>query len=612
MLGLRIARTRGNTEAMSEPQTPAVLYAAKSTQDKHESIPGQLEECREMARDNGWTVVGEYSDEGFSAYSGNRGPDLAAALEAAAKAAADYGTQAMLVAQHSDRFSRGGGDEPDAARALIEIWHAERRRNVHLRSVEDDFDLQSSASVANIGERNRADSERKTKSVAKGMARRAAKGLYTGGRDVFGWAQDGPPGAKRMRPDPVTAPVVQRIFREYIDGHSQQSISRALNAEVRAGQGPPAQYGGEWHQGTLAKILRSPFHVGLLTFRREVIGWGEHADHAIIDVNTFVKAQRRLDRNARTKGHGGGRRPVGGHLFYGDLKLKCGLCHSSMVPRTESRRRTDAGPYSIYHCMGRKTHGLRYCRMDVVRREDVDSAVFAYFTSVALDVDATRAALASRLDSTRREREGQLTAAEQDAGWWEGRIEKVERDYLAGHLEAMAYNRALTTATENTEGARRKVAQLQAAMERDSAAAQAIDVDSELVRRLDAIRAAIAGKVQASRDLEALHEALASLFERFTIYPDVSDADTGWIPEDGGLDSGDGLNDAATTALIEQAGDAEPFIPGGETFWLDPEPRPDAFTGLEVDGRQVTLADDGGPLLRRIPLHTTEANGLTR
>ena len=35
--------------------TPAVLYAAKSTDDRHDSVPTQLADCREMAAENGWT-----------------------------------------------------------------------------------------------------------------------------------------------------------------------------------------------------------------------------------------------------------------------------------------------------------------------------------------------------------------------------------------------------------------------------------------------------------------------------------------------------------------------------------------------------------------------------
>ena len=65
--------------------TPVVIYAAKSTEDKHGSIGTQLEDCRTMAEREGWTVIGEFTDEAFSAYSGNRGPGLAQARQMAAE-----------------------------------------------------------------------------------------------------------------------------------------------------------------------------------------------------------------------------------------------------------------------------------------------------------------------------------------------------------------------------------------------------------------------------------------------------------------------------------------------------------------------------------------------
>ena len=49
---------------------PAVLYAAKSTEDKHGSIPDQLVKTRRLSDNESWTTLGEFTDEGFSAYSG--------------------------------------------------------------------------------------------------------------------------------------------------------------------------------------------------------------------------------------------------------------------------------------------------------------------------------------------------------------------------------------------------------------------------------------------------------------------------------------------------------------------------------------------------------------
>jgi DNA invertase Pin-like site-specific DNA recombinase len=169
-----------NPTRKGDSGAPVVIYAAKSTEDRRGSIPAQLEDCREMAARGGWTVLHEYKDEGFSAYRGNRGPGLAEAREHAARHASETGEVTFLLVQHSDRISRGAGDPPGAAEALVEIWHAERRRNVHIRSVQDDYDLRTSATVANIGERNRADSARKSAATRDGLKRRKESGKPVG------------------------------------------------------------------------------------------------------------------------------------------------------------------------------------------------------------------------------------------------------------------------------------------------------------------------------------------------------------------------------------------------------------------------------------------------
>src|SRR5215203_4145841 len=90
------------------PPTPAVIYAAKSTEDKHGCIPAQFKDCRALAAHEGWRVVYEDKDEGFSAYKGNRGPGLA----------------------------RGAGDEPGAADHLMELFFWLGRQRVDLWSVQ--------------------------------------------------------------------------------------------------------------------------------------------------------------------------------------------------------------------------------------------------------------------------------------------------------------------------------------------------------------------------------------------------------------------------------------------------------------------------------------------
>ncbi len=221
----------------------AVLYAAKSTVDKHASIPEQIEDCREMAADNDWTVIGEYTDEGFTAYTGNRGPGLAAAIQAA-KDAATADQPCMLVAQHTSRFARGDGARPGAAKALVELYHEWARANVRGRLVENDDAMASSAQAANQGDADHEESKRKSRSVGKGARRRARdRGLHNGGPRPYGyvWAPDG----KLLVYEPE-AVVIRRIFAEFLAEKGQRDIAAPGSRTTS-----PAQRGGTWHQGTI-------------------------------------------------------------------------------------------------------------------------------------------------------------------------------------------------------------------------------------------------------------------------------------------------------------------------------------------------------------------------
>ena len=223
--------------------TPCIFYAAKSTQDRHASIPEQIEDCERMAHDNDWKVVGTFTDEGFSAYSGNRGPGLEDARAAGAAAAIEYGTTAMLVAQQSDRYARGAGDKPGAPQALVEIWHQLRRQDVYMRSAYDDGDLRDSASVANLGQRAHNDSNRRR---CRAAPARGASGGRECGQHM--------PGCGSPHPRAGT-------------GHAPRCVSTATSA-CTAGAGvqaaphlprrrdsPPCRRCGELRRGRRSKMV---------------------------------------------------------------------------------------------------------------------------------------------------------------------------------------------------------------------------------------------------------------------------------------------------------------------------------------------------------------------
>ncbi len=403
--------------------TPCVIYAAKSTEDRRGSIPGQLAECRGLAAREGWLIVGEYIDEGFSAYKRNRGPGLADARERAAQAALEHKTRSILLSVHSDRISRGAGDSPDAAEALVEIWHAERRRNVHLRSVEDDYDLQSSASVANIGERNRADSARKSSSTKAGKRRR----FFEQQRPVGGPVNDGyrllpktdssgaPVVGKDGRVqqarhvDPVRAPLVRRLFDLIEAGHTPGEVARVFNAE-----GARTRRGCRWTARTVRETASNPFYAGW------IVAYGDRrpgGHEPLIEPARFDSTQAsiaRMDPEAVAR-RAGGRRPAEPRVLRGvSFCRKCGG-RLYLTPRTRGGQTVQG-----YRCReARQSTGL--CNARWIPAELAETGVLWHLNKFVGDVGEW---LAEQVDHCGGDYETMVAAAKRERG----RLAKLDRE----------------------------------------------------------------------------------------------------------------------------------------------------------------------------------------
>ncbi len=65
--------------------TAAVIYARYSSSgQREESIEGQIRECREYAKRNGYSIVGEYIDKAMTGRSDHR-PDFQRMIRDSAK-----------------------------------------------------------------------------------------------------------------------------------------------------------------------------------------------------------------------------------------------------------------------------------------------------------------------------------------------------------------------------------------------------------------------------------------------------------------------------------------------------------------------------------------------
>ena len=372
---------------------PAVLYAAKSTEDKRGSNATQLADGEAFAIANDMTVEGRYKDENESAYHGNRGPELEAALDHAERIGGS------LIVQHSDRLARGDGVR---ARHLVQLVLEAKARGIRLRSVEDDSSLDSVLMAAAMGERNTEDSRRKGAAVKAGMERKRQRGEYIGRRPYgYRW-QRNENDVRVIVPDPAEAAIVRRIFAEYLAGRSQLAIARALIRDA-----VPTHRGGEWHQATVRLILSRPLYGGWIPDGEGGVLEGIH--EPLVDRAEWEKVAEL--RAAKKRTHGRGRPVAGKHLFRKGF-LRCGICGGPMVPRTDPNRAS--APSETYGCYHRH-RDPQSCSMHKVQRVDVDSAVLGYFEHVGLDLEATRQQVSAAIDRKVEEAQALLDAAERDA-----------------------------------------------------------------------------------------------------------------------------------------------------------------------------------------------------
>jgi site-specific DNA recombinase len=522
----------------------AVLYAAKSTVDKRGSNTTQLADARALAERERLEVVAEYADEDASAYRGNRGPGLAAAIDHAERLGGS------LIVQHSDRLARGDGVQ---ARHLVQLVLEAKARGIHLRSVEDDSSLESVLMAAAMGERNTEDSRRKGASIRAGLARRRSAGRRVGGQSyALTWRRNADDERETVI-DPGQAVVVERIYAEFLAGRNLLQIVKALN-----GDGIPSARGGRWSTATITSILRNPLYTGLVRDGEELI---EARHEAIIPRDRWEEVQAL--RAAKSRTHRVGRTPLGRHLFRKGF-LRCGDCGAGIVPRTS--RNKDGTLWEGYRCHGRYTDP-DHCSMDSQRRAVIDTAVFSYFQQVALDVEETRVQLLASVERKVSEIQGLLEAAEREANAATARLERVKRDYVAGELIAEEWRELRAELEPQADAAFAECDRLAARLADVKAVPDPSALEFELIEQLAHIRAAIAGQVNDATGVDAVRATLMRLFDHFVLHR--------------------GTPDSSHLELI------------GEGYWIEPVVSEHAIAGYDEKLR---------PILTRKPLDQAKNN----
>lgn len=314
---------------------PAVIYARYSSNRQHEeSIAGQLRECYAFAERNGYKVIREYTDSAMTATSDRR-PSFQRMVADSKKK-----TFEVVIVWKLDRFAR---DRYDAA------VYRKRLKDNGVKLISAMENITDSPEGIILEGMLEAMAEYYSRNLAENVKRGAYDSALQRkalGRLPFGYRRgaDG-----KFEIDPDKAPIVQRIFREYLAGKPREDIVADLNA-----QGILNVIGRPFGKNSVYSILKNEKYIGV--YRYEDILDPEGIP-PIIDKITFQEAQKQLDSRGFTKR----RADLKADPYHLAGKLFCGECGSAMTGESARGRRGDVFKY--YSCVKRKKHQCTKARV---------------------------------------------------------------------------------------------------------------------------------------------------------------------------------------------------------------------------------------------------------
>ena len=335
---------------IQNPGNNAICYYRYSSDAQRDvSIVQQRDAAHEYAEHHGYHIIKEYDDPAYSGTRDDR-PAFQLMLYEVEKLRPAY-----LILWKTDRLSR---DRIDAVIAKKRLRECGVKIVYVAESIPDD-DEATQILMESIYEAMAASfivSHRKN--VVRGMTYNAENAFYNGVKMLGYVGQVN----QKYEIDPVTAPTVRRIFKEYTEGVPMQKICDSLN---NAGQ--KTVRGNKFTVNSLRNILVNRAYIGEYKFGGTLITDGMPR---LIDDETFQKAQSRLEANKR--GGKGAIKKLHPEIEIEDYwlsgKLYCGLCGGPMQGVSGTSKTGTL--YYYYSCLNYRKHtcALKYQRKSLLEK----------------------------------------------------------------------------------------------------------------------------------------------------------------------------------------------------------------------------------------------------
>ena len=332
----------------------AVIYARySSSNQREESIEGQIRICTEYAKKKGYKITNQYIDRAMTGKNDNR-PAFRQMLNDS-----DKGMFDVLLVYKTDRFARNRYDSAIHKTRL-------KKNKVHIEYAAEQIPNDSTAVLIEGFLENLAEyySVNLSENTKRGKYENALKKKSNGGVTPIGYKRiDG-----SLVIDEEKAPVVKFVFQNYIDGSSYANIIK--NARER--------YGVKLSMSGLKLILQNEVYTGKYIYRTydgETFVYEDNHE-PIVSQETFEKAEQKRIANKRSPNAGKGKRK---YALSG--LINCGECGGHVIV-SHSYKNGEPAFFRLY-CLNRKEH--KNCNNPTRKMEIVENAVIEAIKNKILD-----------------------------------------------------------------------------------------------------------------------------------------------------------------------------------------------------------------------------------
>ena len=480
-------------------------YCRLSKDDEQIGESASIQTQRDMIlyhiRQNGWSLVDVYIDDGYTGLNTNR-PSFQRMLR-------DIEAGKIDIVVTKD-LSRLGRNYVQTGFYIEEYFPKNHVRYIALNdSVDTTLDNNDIAPFKNI--LNEFYSRDVSKKIRSARQIKAHQGVFSASYAPLGYKKD-PDQHGHLIVDEETAWIVRKIFAWAKEGWGAQRIKTQLGKEhiptptwwnrergLRNYYGRFEQDDGSdiytWNLTTIKKILTQPAYIGAVANQKNVtkfkIGWMgyrpmdewvivEGMHEPIIDRQTWDIVQEKINSRKRPDGNGNF------SIFSG--LVHCADCGKTLTVRYNSQRR------KLFSCLTYNRYGKSHCTSHSIFYDQLYDAVLKDIQDCAAlalaDENAAVAALCEKFSQSGTDFmvSAKLSAAEKRKQELDTMMDRLYQDWMGGRLNENNFNRMLTNTQSEQETLDQQIAEYREMLSETSEKQVNIQHWVEMVRRYAGIQ----------------------------------------------------------------------------------------------------------------------------